>query len=372
MTLFPAPFDGVGGPSQTCESLVRGMAGAGLHSPIYVNRFRTDPAGLEVHAALPGPLARLPYRHVAAAASARIERRFLRDTRPDDICHAWPSVSIRTIRALKARGNTVILEAINTPMSSAKTILDAAYGALGAEPAHEISETRVAEEWEALKLADAIFCPSPETEKRLAGTPFAGRILSSSYGVDVTPDPGPPRPPRDPDGPVRCIFVGYACVRKGIHLLLDLWDRLPERYELRIVGRIEPLIQTRYARLLASDRIKTTGFSRDVPRHLAEADIFVFPSLEEGDPRITYEAADAGLPLAVSSVGGGRMVADTGCGLLLDPYSPPSILEAIRTLGEDAALRAEWGHKARAAVADYDWSRVGRRRVALLEDAFGS
>ena len=49
--------------------------------------------------------------------------------------------------------------------------------------------------------------------------------------------------------------------------------------------------------VLDADTVSAIGFSDDVAEELLRADIAVLPSLEEGDPISTYEAAAHGLPV---------------------------------------------------------------------------
>ena len=372
-TLLPMAADGIG-PAYTCVRLTDGMARAGADIELMVNRQRGEQTAARLRSALPGPLSYLPHRTFAPMISERLEhwylRRIDRDRRDGDIAWLWPSVSLETHRQVAARGLPIVLEGINTRMAHAKAILDAAYDRFGAPPGHGITEARIAEEEEKLALATTIFAPSPSVEVALAGSPLEGRFLRSSYGVDLSriAPPSPGGGARD-DGRVTFLFVGYACVRKGIHHLLDLWPRLPATAHLKIVGRIEPVIAERYRDLLASDRVTAAGFTRDVLPHYRDADVFVFPSLEEGDPLVTYEAAAHGLPLVTTTPGAGRMGATPGVDIRIDPEGDPDGFEAAMVgMWRNAEHRAEAGATARKAAAQHDWLAVGAERAAILRD----
>ena len=139
---------------------------------------------------------------------------------------------------------------------------------------------------------------------------------------------------------------------------------------LRLVGRIDPLIAERYRDILASDRIETVGFVKDVHPHFAEADVFVMPSLEEGDPLVTYEAALHGLPVIATVMGGGRMGDVAGRMILVDPAEPDELAQALAEVAASAERREALGTGLRRVVQDYDWAAVGTRRAAMLQKMF--
>jgi glycosyltransferase involved in cell wall biosynthesis len=286
---------------------------------------------------------------------------------PGDIAYLWPSASLDTHRILHDRGIPVVLEGINTRMKSARRILDTAYEAFGAPPAHGITDARIAEEEAKYTYASAIFAPNRNVEAALHGSPLEHRIISASYGVD-TRKASPPRDYTGHDRPLTFMFCGYACVRKGMHHLLDAWARVQGPHRLQIVGHIEPLIAERYARSLASDRIERVGFVGDVHPYFARADVFVFPSLEEGGPQVTYEAALHGLPIIASPMGASRLGDTPGTMLTVDPADTEALAGAIDRLATSPALRQEIGRTARAAAFGFDWNAVGQARAERLCD----
>lgn len=359
--------DGVG-PSFTCSKLVLGAQRAGANVDLMVNRLRNSNQVPRSHAILPGPLAHLPYKWVSGPASSALEAWYLNRIEPGDLAWLWPSVSLATHEKLAERGIPILIEGINTRMASAKRILDAAYDAIGARPDHGISDARVAEEEQKIALARTIFAPSPAVEAALAGSPLENRFVATSYGVEIGNAPERPAPEHDRDQPVTFLFCGYACVRKGAHHLLNVWKHMPEDARLRLVGRIEPLISARYAEMLSSDRVEVVGFTRNVSPHYATADAFVFPSLEEGDPLVTYEAALRGLPIIASAPGAGRIGAERGSATIIDPSDEEMLLDRLMAFYSDRDRRIEDGRRAMIEVSDFDWDKVAAKRLPALEN----
>lgn len=364
VVLNPMASDGFG-PSHTCERLVSGMHTQGQDISLFVTRNSVRSQKTDIRPALPNLLNYVPYSVVQDSAMQRAEQNFLNHVKPNDIAWVWPLASLAVHEELARQGIPIVLEAINTRMKSARAVLDTAYDALGEPPRHGITDARIAEEEAKWQLASAIFTPSPATEQATIGSPLEQSNLLCSYGTELSPLA--PETGCNKADTVNFIFVGYACVRKGLHLLLETWKTMPAHCHLTLVGHIEPLIARRFADVLNSDRVRSVGFTKNVRRHLREADVFVLPSLEEGDPLVTYEAANAGLALAVSDLGGGRLMAETNCALRLDPADMEQMRDVLLSLAKDVEARAHWGQAARKAVSRFDWAEVARRRSIALQ-----
>lgn len=367
MTLLPMACDGVG-PSETCLRIMDGAFAAGHPAQVFANRRRQRPAAVPLHLACPDILSWLPYGRLAYALSRRTEAAFLSQIRQGDIAYLWPSASVEVHSVLRQRGVPVVLEGINTRMASAKSILDAAYDAFGAPPAHGITLERIAEEEEKLRYATAIFAPSPAVAEALRESALEGATLATSYGVDtsIVPEATQQRACKT----ITVMFCGYACIRKGIQYLLEAWPLIRgPNLRLKIVGQIEPVIARRFAGILSDASVECTGFVRNPHAEFARANIFVMPSLEEGGPQVTYEAALHGLPIIATPMGAGRMI-DHSDAVQAVPAATSAIATALDALIGDAEQRAARGNAARRASLLYDWNLVGVRRMGLIQTFF--
>ena len=360
---MPGTLAGVG---MTCRSILTGAAAAGLTVDLFTSYLDgVVPNDLSVHTSLPRLLQPFPYAVTKHLVRAHLRKRFLEAVSEGDIAYLWPSTPLQVYEALAARSVPIVVEAVNTRMEVAKPLLDAAYEGLGLPPGHGITDARVREQNARQSLCAAVFAPSPATERSMLGTALEHRIIPASYGTWV-PKSLPPRPRKEAGEPVTFLFLGRLCVRKGAHHLLDAWRRAPANATLRIVGEIEPALRTLFADVLDAPNVRCTGFTFDVGAELARADVAVLPSLEEGDPIATYEAAAHGLPVIASPAGAGRIGAETGAINIVDP----SDVEALRQRFEDFAtsedLRRHWGDLARAASLGYDWNIVAPLRMQRL------
>jgi glycosyltransferase involved in cell wall biosynthesis len=109
-----------------------------------------------------------------------------------------------------------------------------------------------------------------------------------------------------------------------------------------------------YAKKLGLDgnEIFAGAFStrRELDRILRVTDVFVLPSVLEGQPLALVEAMAYGCPIVATSVGGVPELIQHGVnGLLCPPGESGPLAEAIARLLRDADLRAALGSAARAA-----------------------
>jgi glycosyltransferase involved in cell wall biosynthesis len=322
--------------------------------------------------AVPPPLRRVTYKFkiLRDRVDALLAARFLRWIKDDEIAYLWPSSPISVFRELKRRGNHIVTERINCHTAVAKQILDDAYARLGHPPAHGITDAMIATEREELSLADHIFSPSPQvTRSLLAQGVDAHKVLEASYGWDPARIARGGTPPRRDDG-VTVAFVGGVSVRKGAHLLLEAWARAGIKGRLILAGVVEPEIAQLCAAHLSRPDVQTLGHVSDIGAIFRAADIFAFPTIEEGDPLVTYEAMACSLPLLVSPMGAGRGARDGQEGMILDHYDTDAWVEALRKLAADAELRKMFGQAGVMRAQDFTWGRVAaRRRQQLLECA---
>lgn len=367
---MPAMARGVG---QTCRSILAAAAAAGYRTDLHTarNDGTAETPDLTVRTPVPRMVRGLPYGVSGPVLSDRmLHRAYLASLAEGDIAYLWPSVPVEVFERIARRGHPIVIEAVNTRMKTAKPVLDAAYDALGLMPGHGITDERIAGQEARYAIADAVMAPSAATEAALKGSHLENRFIATSYGTRIRPDI-PFRPFRRPGADVTFLFVGTCCVRKGTHLLLDLWRRMPANARLRLVGDFEPELARLYADVLDRPNVSHASFRCDVQDEYERADVFVLPSLEEGDSIVTYEAASNALPVIASPIGAGRIGQRTGAIFTLDPTDKAAFEDAVTRFARHDELRRSWGLWARRAADGFDWSDVGPRAFNAIHDWFG-
>jgi glycosyltransferase involved in cell wall biosynthesis len=352
------------GVGHTFVSLNLAMRGNDLASTIVAPSCDPTLRDKDFIEAVPQPVRGACYR-IPFASSYLAERRFLNLLNTFDAAYLFPGCSQRLLKSISKRNVLTFAERINCHTGTAKTILDDAYTRIGLRPAHRITSAAVERETEDMKIADYIFCPSPEVRRsyeKVGITP--GKLIETSYGWDPSRFPHRHiRKPSDRSGKIVVLFVGHLSIRKGTHLLLGAWEKANIDGKLLLYGNMEEAIRQTCSRALSRSDVLWASYTTDVSRIYRDADVFAFPSLEEGSPLVTYEAMAHGLPMLVSPMAAGGIVRDGIDGIVIPPYGEEQWVDALQKLSDDSELRTYYGESSRQRADMFTWNKVGRQRA---------
>lgn len=218
--------------------------------------------------------------------------------------------------------------------------------------------------------ADAVIAPSREIEAELwqAGYP-RDRVHFLPHGVDLPP----PRTPelqrtarqalatanplmRATEEERLAVFVGRLHPGKGLAELIDAWPQVlaqHPRSKLWLVGDgpMEDELRRRVNQLGLSHYVVLAGRFDDVREVLAAADLFVFPSHQEGMSLALLEAMAAGLPIVASDIPGNRAILEAEQEAVFVPVGDADALAAgIGRVLSEPGRAEELGARARARV----------------------
>ncbi|WP_048884485.1 glycosyltransferase family 4 protein [Aurantiacibacter atlanticus] len=371
LVYLPHSYSGRG-PAESCVRILAGFAEEGIDAHLHVVRARIPiPSQIQTHQSA-GLIHRLlPWRFIGSSAIRRHSRAFAEaiDRAPSDaIAYFWPNVPADLVLRARARGLVCVREMINSPLATAKPLLDKAYAEAGIAPDHGLTDEMVARENEELALHDYIFASNPEVEaglKRL-GIP-AQKILPTSFGWDKARFAARPAPPSKAR-PFRACYVGTINVRKGVHELLDGWNAAGIDGELWFAGSIDESLKKWFDEQIAADaRITHFGHVDDIAAFYRQCDVFVFPTHEEGGPQVTYEAASCGLPAVTTPMGAARLTRDGDTGIVIPVGDSEAVATAFQRLSDDPVLCARLGENAEVAAAQFEYAVVGAQRAQLLK-----
>jgi spore coat protein SA len=241
---------------------------------------------------------------------------------------------------------------------------------------------------ERLRVTDAIVgCSEYVTNNiRTAFPEYANRCVTVFNGVDVENINVAGERARN-RRPLRVVFVGRVSPEKGLHVLMDAFQRVvsdcPESH-LEIIGgefippldfivgiSDDPMVRGlrrfyggSYLESLRDQvkgnlkgRVTFLGHlpRRDMIERLRQADVFVQPSIaSEMFGMATAEAMAAGIPVVATRICGlPEVVADGETGFLVGPDDPQALANGISRLLRDSNLSEQMG-------------RAGRERVERL------
>ncbi len=299
------------------------------------------------------------------------ERLFLKSLGGGDVAYLWAGgIAPDVAEQVKTRSAPLVLERINCNQVWSRKRLDSAYAVLGMQPGHGITEQGIESERRKLQLADHIFCPSPLVRQSLQDEGVAEeKLMQTSYGwaPERFSDAGTPRL-RFSDSPT-FLFVGMLCVRKGIPVLLEAWEQARINGRLILCGRVLDELDKRFVKQLARPDVRLMSHTDAIGELYGRADYFVFPSLEEGGPLVTYEAMAHGAVPMVSPMGAGAVVRKGKDGFVVEETTVEAWSNALRS-----AMEIPSGELHRMSLAaieragDFTWERVAYRRAQLLEE----
>ena len=353
------------GLSHIFLSVCRGL-GAGLNARLIVPACAPEYRDRPLIEAVPRALQKLVFRS-PDAARILTERRLLREAARCQAVYLFPAVSLSTVKRLRTIGATIFLERVNCAVQTAAAILDEAYRRLGYAPAHGITTETIEREREEISHVNYVVCPSPNVYSSFVrfGVPEA-KLIRSSYGWSPQRFAGRSACASG-GGRFTVLFVGYICVRKGAHLLLDAWARAGLDGQLILCGAIEPAIAKTCGHLLSRDDVVHVPFTHDVGPLYSRADLFAFPSLEEGGPLVTPEAMAHGLPVLTSPMGAGSFVRDGLEGRVLEPYDADGWVDALRDAIGSPDRYARYGVAGQQRAQAFTWERISASRGEAIK-----
>ena len=195
------------------------------------------------------------------------------------------------------------------------------------------------------RRADLVLCVSADLAARM------GRRGARLVGHAVVPAPPQPDVPAAAAHAVRAGLgaagrpVVFACGRlapqKGFGTLLDAAALLPGRDPLPLVAVAgSGPLSTELGHRIETQRlpVRLLGQRDDVTALLAACDVFVLPSLWEGQPLILQEALRAGAAIVASRAGGIPDLTGEDAALLVPPGDPERLAAAVERVLTEPGL----------------------------------
>lgn len=225
--------------------------------------------------------------------------------------------------------------------------------------------------------ADRLVVPSPRAIAPFADLGIPGEQFEIvENGVDTGNLHALP-PPVPHDGPLRLGYLGTLMASKGLHVVLDALQRLPQgTATLTIHGNAVPYhgdetyLNRCFQRLQPGSGVSYHGpYGLDaLPRLFAEIDVLVAPALwHEAFGLTVREALAAGRPVLVSEIGGLQDAVDDGeQGYVLPPGDVPAWATAIERLANDRDLTAKLASGARERARSF--AEMAAELVAIYDE----
>lgn len=196
----------------------------------------------------------------------------------------------------------------------------------------------------------------------------ADRVAVIPYCVDVARfHPLSPEERRSTvDGKFRVICVAQITPRKGIHYLLEAWERMrlpPQSSELVLIGPIAGTMEGVLRKHRGSFTHHPHVAHEQLRLQYGRSSVFVLPSVEDGFGYVTAEAMGCGLPVVVSDGAGSADIVSHGeNGFVVPARSVDAIQDALESLYRDRDLRESMAKCSLAHSHDrYRWADYAAR-----------
>jgi glycosyltransferase involved in cell wall biosynthesis len=164
------------------------------------------------------------------------------------------------------------------------------------------------------------------------------------------------------------VFLGRVSPHKGIHLLIEVFERLNWPIKLVVVGSHPIGGYGRRLKRMGGDVVFTGAASDDeVNELLQNCAMYVTASLWEGLNLPLLEAQACGKPvIAFDICAHPEVVLKNRTGFLVKPLDLNDFADRISMLVKDKKKRKQMGERARTFAKKFDWSIIGKNAEKKL------
>ncbi len=115
--------------------------------------------------------------------------------------------------------------------------------------------------------------------------------------------------------------------------------------------------------------IHLTGYviNTDLPAIISQCEVFLYPSLRESFGIPILEGMACGVPVITSNTSSMPEIAGDAA-LLVDPYKPDEILQAMIKLTSDLNARNDLIAKGLIRANDFSWLNMAKHVLSLYQD----
>jgi glycosyltransferase involved in cell wall biosynthesis len=216
-----------------------------------------------------------------------------------------------------------------------------------------------------LKMSDGLVAMSDASVSEIQAVDYStAKVLNTSNGIKkMRLEAVCDREERD--GPLKVVFVGRLSEEKRIDTLIDAWISVVRNVRPTPIleffggGALEEHLKQRCDSHGISSYVNFRGHVERVRELLRSMDVFVLPSVMEGNSNAILEAMEAGLPIVSTAVGGTPMlVGMAGREFLFDVGDADTLSKILIRLLSNTNLRVEAGRSMRSRVEQYFDIRV--------------
>ncbi len=178
-----------------------------------------------------------------------------------------------------------------------------------------------------------------------------------------------------PERKIILMSVGELTKRKNHMAVIEALACLEEYDILYVVcgdGPMKARLRARAEELGVRERVKLLGFRKDIAELHKMADIFVFPSLQEGLPVALMEAMASGLPIVASRIRGNEdLIQNNRGGYLVKAQDSEQLAEAISKMIKNPEQRDKMEKRNLEIIKHYGQDAVLQKMKEFFNEIVG-
>ena len=178
-----------------------------------------------------------------------------------------------------------------------------------------------------------------------------------------------------PESKIILMSVGELTKRKNHMVMIEALARLKEYDILYVIcgdGPLKAQLRAKAEELGVRDRLKLLGFRKDIAELHKMADIFVFPSLQEGLPVALMEAMASGLPIVASKIRGNEdLISNNQGGYLVSPTDSEQVAKAIEKMIQNPKKRKKMEERNLEIITKYGQETVLQKMDEFFDEIVG-
>ncbi|MEP6714501.1 MAG: glycosyltransferase family 4 protein [Terriglobia bacterium] len=162
--------------------------------------------------------------------------------------------------------------------------------------------------------------------------------------------------------PLRVLYTGNLQFQKGLRDLIQITQTLrTENFRFQLIGTVTPEAKALVSQFPNTVELVPRQPQNDLPRWYAGADLYIFPTIQDGFAVVLTQASASGLPiLTTTNCAGPDMVEEGVSGWVLPIRDPEAFVEKLRWCDRNREQLAEMIELAHGRFRARDWSDVAR------------
>jgi len=165
------------------------------------------------------------------------------------------------------------------------------------------------------------------------------------------------------------LFVGHSFRWKGLKYIIEAMPKIKESH-LLVAGAGDIFSFKRLSsKLGVEDRVIFAGLVKNINEFYIASDLFVFPTIWEGSPKVCLEAMASGLPILATKAGGVEDYLRDGYNGFFITRDSGDIVENVNMVSSDENLRS-LGENARKTAKKFDWSKIADKYIEVCKSLY--